>query len=141
MYAPELPLAIVEAKGTEKSMHAGLQQAMEYAEALDVPFAYSTNGKGFVEHDFITGKECTFSMDEFPAPEELWARYRKGKALEGEYPELVMSAPITKSMVEILHVTTNVLQSIERLKLSPGAKIVSYLLWLQGRARPTPRSR
>ncbi|WP_449314742.1 EcoAI/FtnUII family type I restriction enzme subunit R [Rubneribacter sp.] len=96
MYAPELPLAIVEAKGTEKSMHAGLQQAMEYAEALDVPFAYSTNGKGFVEHDFITGKECTFSMDEFPAPEELWARYRKGKALEGEYPELVMSAPYYK---------------------------------------------
>ena len=57
MYAPEIPLAIVEAKDTQHTVGAGLQQAMGYASSLDVPFAYSTNGKGFVEHDFTTGKE------------------------------------------------------------------------------------
>lgn len=92
-YAPELPLAIVEAKDTEHTVAAGLQQAMGYAETLDVPFAYSTNGKGFIEHDFTTGKERSLSMDEFPAPEELWRRYRAARNLVGEYPEQVITTP------------------------------------------------
>lgn len=93
MYAPELPLAVVEAKDTEHTVGAGLQQAMGYAEALDIPFAYSTNGKGFIEHDFATGKERSLGMDEFPTPEELWHRYRAGRGLEGEYPEQVITTP------------------------------------------------
>ena len=93
MYAPELPLAIVEAKDTEHTVGAGLQQAMGYAEALDIPFAYSTNGRGFIEHDFTTGKERSLGMDEFPTPEELWHRYRAGRDLEGEYPEQVITTP------------------------------------------------
>lgn len=93
MYAPELPLAVVEAKDTEHTVGAGLQQAMGYAEALDIPFAYSTNGKGFIEHDFTTGKERSLGMDEFPTPEELWHRYRAGRGLEGEYPEQVITTP------------------------------------------------
>lgn len=91
MHSADLPIAIVEAKDTEHSVGAGLQQAMGYAESLDVPFAYSTNGKGFIEHDFSTGKERSFGMDEFPTPDELWHRYRVARGLEGEYPEIVMS--------------------------------------------------
>ena len=58
-----------------------MQQAMNYAKILDIPFAYSTNGKAFLEHDFLTGKEREISMDEFPSPEELWNRYKIGKNL------------------------------------------------------------
>lgn len=90
MYSSDLPIAIVEAKDTEHSVGAGLQQAMGYAESLDVPFAYSTNGKGFIERDFSTGKERSFGMDEFPTPDELWHRYRVARGLEGLYPEVVM---------------------------------------------------
>ena len=72
------PLAIVEAKDANHSVSHGLQQAMTYAQMLDVKFAYSSNGEGFAEHDFLTGKERTFAMDEFPTKEELIARYKSG---------------------------------------------------------------
>ena len=71
------PLAIVEAKDANHSVSHGLQQAMTYAQMLDVKFAYSSNGEGFAEHDFLTGKERTFAMDEFPTKEELIERYKK----------------------------------------------------------------
>lgn len=93
MYAPNLPLAVVEAKDTEHTTGAGLQQAMGYAMALDVPFAYSTNGKGFVEHDFLTGRERTLGMDEFPAPEELWHRWSEAHGLDTPYCQEIVTAP------------------------------------------------
>ena len=93
LYAPEIPLAIVEAKDAQHTVGAGLQQAMGYAASLDVPFAYSTNGKGFVEHDFTTGKERSFGMDEFPTPEELWHRYSVAKGLETPYSQEIVTAP------------------------------------------------
>ena len=68
------PIAVVEAKDNKHSISFGLQQAMTYAQMLDLPFAYSSNGDGFAEHDFITGKERQFGMDEFPTEEELLAR-------------------------------------------------------------------
>jgi len=68
------PIAVVEAKDNKHSVSFGLQQAMTYAQMLDLPFAYSSNGDGFAEHDFITGKERQFGMDEFPTEEELLAR-------------------------------------------------------------------
>lgn len=71
----ETPLAIVEAKSSELSIGAGLMQAIEYATILDIPFAYSTNGKGFVERDILAGTERNLSMDEFPTQDELWQRY------------------------------------------------------------------
>lgn len=71
------PLAIVEAKDANHSASHGLQQAMTYAQMLDVKFAYSSNGEGFAEHDFLTGKERTFAMDEFPTKEELIERYKR----------------------------------------------------------------
>ena len=72
------PIAIVEAKDNSHSVSHGLQQAMEYAQMLDVPFAYSSNGDGFCEHDFLTGQERQLALDEFPSPDELIARFRRG---------------------------------------------------------------
>ncbi len=71
------PIAIVEAKDNKHSISHGLQQAMTYAQMLDVPFAYSSNGDGFYEHDFLTGQERQLTLDEFPSPDELIARYHK----------------------------------------------------------------
>jgi len=71
------PIAIVEAKDNNHTVSHGLQQAMTYALMQDIPFAYSSNGDGFQEHDFLTGKERTLSLDEFPTPEELTARWEK----------------------------------------------------------------
>ena len=71
------PIAIIEAKDTKHTVSYGLQQAMEYAKMLDVKFAFSSNGEGFAEHDFLTGKERFFGMDEFPTREELIERYKK----------------------------------------------------------------
>ena len=71
------PIAVVEAKDNNHSVSHGLQQAMDYAQMLDIPFAYSSNGDGFVEHDFLTGKEREFGLDEFPTEQELIARYQQ----------------------------------------------------------------
>ena len=68
------PIAVVEAKDNNHSVSYGLQQAMTYAQMLDLPFAYSSNGDGFAEHDFLTGTEREFGMDEFPTEAELLAR-------------------------------------------------------------------
>ena len=74
-YKPNLPLAIIEAKDNNHPIGAGLQQAIEYAEALDVKFVYASNGDGFVEQDLITGDIRNLSLDEFPSPDELYHRY------------------------------------------------------------------
>ncbi|MBE6938810.1 MAG: DEAD/DEAH box helicase [Ruminococcaceae bacterium] len=74
--SPNNPIAIIEAKDNNHSVTYGLQQAMTYAQMLDLPFAYSSNGDGFAEHDFLTGMERQFGLDEFPTEEELIARYK-----------------------------------------------------------------
>lgn len=71
------PIAVVEAKKNTLTISYGLQQAIEYAQKLDVPFAYSSNGDGFIEHDFLTGEERSFSLDEFPTEQELIDRYKR----------------------------------------------------------------
>ena len=75
------PIAVVEAKDNTHSVSYGLQQAMTYARMLDVPFAYSSNGDGFVEHDFLTGQEREFGLNEFPTEQELVARYKQESGL------------------------------------------------------------
>lgn len=72
------PIAIVEAKDNRHSVSSGLQQAMEYAQMIRVPFAYSSNGDTFMEHDFLTGTENQIALESFPSPAELWMRYRNG---------------------------------------------------------------
>ena len=71
------PIAIIEAKDNKHSISHGLQQAMAYAKMLDLPFAYSSNGDGFAEHDFVTGKERQFKLDEFPTEVELITRFKE----------------------------------------------------------------
>lgn len=71
------PIAIIEAKDNTHSISHGLQQAMTYAKMLDLPFAYSSNGDGFAEHDFLTGKERQLKMDEFPTEVELVSRFKE----------------------------------------------------------------
>lgn len=74
-YNRATPIAIVEAKDANHTVAHGLQQAKEYAQMMDVPFAFSSNGMGYQEYDFLTGKERSFSMDQFPTKEELYARF------------------------------------------------------------------
>ena len=75
------PIAVVEAKDNHHQVSAGLQQAMDYAKMLDLPFAFSSNGDGFAEHDFLTGAERQFGMDEFPTKAELIDRYKRESGL------------------------------------------------------------
>lgn len=90
------PIAIVEAKDNNHTVSHGLQQAMTYAQMLDIPFAFSSNGDGFAEHDFLTGLERQFGMDEFPTEDELIARYKtesnNGQGLSPE-EETVIAQP------------------------------------------------
>ena len=73
-YKPGIPIAVIEAKDNNYTVGAGMQQALEYAEILDVPFAYSSNGDAFLEHD-RTGTsaavESEIALNDFPSPEDL----------------------------------------------------------------------
>ena len=86
------PIAIVEAKDNNHNVSFGLQQAMTYAKMLDVPFAYSSNGDAFYEHDFLTGKEREIPLSEFPSPEELITRYQNSKNL-GDNEKRIIAQP------------------------------------------------
>lgn len=77
LYAEDnYPIAVVEAKDRKHAARDGIQQAIDYAKELDLPFAYASNGEQFVERNMKTGEERTFSMDEFPTPLSLRERYR-----------------------------------------------------------------
>jgi type I restriction enzyme R subunit len=93
-----LPIAVIEAKDNKHTIASGMQQALGYADCLDVPFVFSSNGDGFQFHD-RTGlgddTESTLGMDAFPSPEFLWERYRKWKGLE--------DAPIPEVVTEPYH--------------------------------------
>ncbi|MFW6029595.1 MAG: EcoAI/FtnUII family type I restriction enzme subunit R [Halanaerobiales bacterium] len=88
-YKANIPLAVVEAKNNKHSIGSGMQQALEYADNLDIPFVYSSNGDGFLEHDKTTGKEKELSLSEFPSPEKLWERYRAYKGYTEKEEEIV----------------------------------------------------
>jgi type I restriction enzyme R subunit len=75
-------IAVVEAKTSYKNPADGLQQAKEYAEMLGLKFAYSTNGHGIVEHDYLTGKDKDLEI--FPSPEELWDRIRRAESISDD---------------------------------------------------------
>ena len=91
-YKPNFPLAIIEAKDNNHPVGAGLQQAIEYAEALDVKYVYASNGDGFVEQDLITGDIRNLSLDEFPSPDELYHRYLS-ESKKSDVEEKVMLEP------------------------------------------------
>ena len=90
-YKPNIPVAVIEAKGNSHSIGDGMQQALEYAQMLDVPFVYSSNGDGFLEHDRTVkdGKvERELSMDEFPSPDNLWQRYKEKNNLTDQHEHI-----------------------------------------------------
>ncbi|HEY9707087.1 MAG TPA: DEAD/DEAH box helicase family protein, partial [Oculatellaceae cyanobacterium] len=91
-YKPNSPIAVIEAKDNNHSIGSGMQQALGYAEMLDVPFVYSTNGDAFLEHDRTRTEgqiERELPLDEFPSPEELWQRYCVWKGIGEEEKSVV----------------------------------------------------
>ena len=94
-YKPNIPIALIEAKDNTHATGDGMQQGLDYAETLNIPFVFSSNGDGFVFHD-RTGagaeRETTLGLDVFPPPGDLWARYR---AWPGLMPRPSLSAAST----------------------------------------------
>ena len=90
---PNIPIALIEAKDNTHAIGDGMQQGLEYAATLDIPFVFSSNGDGFLFHD-RTGasaeRETILGLDAFPSPGELWARYRGWKGLTPEVESLVL---------------------------------------------------
>lgn len=80
-YKNNLPLAIIEAKDNNHSVGAGLQQAIDYAKHLDIPYVYSSNGDGFVEQNLLTGEVKEISLDDFPSPDRLYQRFKQDKGI------------------------------------------------------------
>ena len=92
-YKPNIPIAIIEAKDNNHSVGDGMQQALDYAATLNIPFVFSSNGDGFVFHDrtgLSTEKEANLSLDQFPTPAELWDKYRKWKGLTADEEQIVL---------------------------------------------------
>lgn len=89
-YKPNLPLAIIEAKDNNHPVGAGLQQAIEYAETLDIKYVYASNGDGFVEQNLITGEVRNLSLDEFPSPEELYRKYKVDMGISDDAEKVVL---------------------------------------------------
>ena len=92
-YKPNIPIALIEAKDNTHATGDGMQQGLDYAETLRIPFVFSSNGDGFVFHD-RTGaaaeRETTLGLDAFPPPGELWERYRAWKGLTPESESIVL---------------------------------------------------
>ena len=83
-FKPNIPLAVIEAKNNSHSVGDGMQQALDYAETLNVPFAFSSNGDGFVFHDRTVtsmARETNLALHEFPSPTNLWNRYKSWKGI------------------------------------------------------------
>src|SRR3989344_1065762 len=124
-----LPLAIIEVKDNKHPVGAGMQQALEYAEALDIPFVYSGNGDAFLEHDRLTKIEpieSEFPLNEFPSPDALYSRYVKTKGLVAEqekvisqdyYQEIDGKSPRYFQQVAINRATEEIVKGKNRLLL------------------------
>lgn len=93
-YKNNIPIAVVEAKDNNHSVGAGMQQAIEYAETLDIPFVFTSNGDAFVFHDRtidLGKKESELSLDNFPSPQTLWDKYKQFKHIEDAETEAVFT--------------------------------------------------
>ena len=86
------PIAVVEAKKASMSTSEGLDQAISYAQLLDLPFAYASSGSEFIERNLVTGKDRTFAMEEFPSPEKLWDMYCEAKNFKSESKQSLSDA-------------------------------------------------
>lgn len=92
-YEPNIPIALIEAKDNTHALGDGMQQALEYAGTLDIPFVFSSNGDGFLFHD-RTGQsselEAELALDAFPTPEQLWTKFSAAKGLEPDQEKLYL---------------------------------------------------
>jgi len=91
-YKPNIPIAVLEAKDNNHTVSAGIQQALGYAKPLDVPFAFSSNGDGFLFHDktVTSGNiEKELALDAFPSPEQLWQKYKAYKGISDDLDPIV----------------------------------------------------
>ncbi len=88
-HRPNIPLAIVEAKDNKHNLGDGMQQGIDYAKILDIPFVYSSNGDGFLEHDMKQGTEREIPLEAFPSPEELWHRFTSASNYTPEQEALI----------------------------------------------------
>lgn len=91
-YKPNIPIAVLEAKDNNHSVGAGIQQALGYADSLQVPFIFSSNGDGFLFHDktAVSGPiESEIAIDAFPSPDELWKKYKLFKGIADEIDDIV----------------------------------------------------
>lgn len=93
-YKPNIPIAIIEAKDNNHSVRAGIQQGLDYASILDIPCVFSSNGDGFLFHDRTATDgniEKEIGLNEFPTPDELWARYKQYKGITTPDAEKIAS--------------------------------------------------
>ncbi|MCD6367009.1 MAG: DEAD/DEAH box helicase family protein [Bacteroidales bacterium] len=91
-YKPNIPVAVIEAKDNNHSIGSGMQQALEYAEILDIPVAFSSNGDGFLQHDrsgYSEKIERELPLENFPTPSELWQQYKEFKGIETSEQERI----------------------------------------------------
>jgi type I restriction enzyme R subunit len=91
-YKPNIPLAVIEAKDNNHSVHSGIQQALGYADTLDVPFVFSSNGDAFLFHDKTVKSgpvETELPLTAFPSPEQLWQKYKVFKEIADEVEPVV----------------------------------------------------
>ena len=122
---PNIPIAVIEAKDNNHTVGDGMQQAPDYAETLHIPFAFSSNGDGFVFHDRTGGStppEVDLPLNAFPSPDDLWDRYRTWKWLRRR-------------------ATTRSTPSTRPSRPSPRGRTASCWSWPRARARRKPRSR
>src|SRR5712664_2160768 len=142
-YRRDFPIAVVEAKTVYNNPGDGLQQAKEYAQILGLKFAYAPNGKGIVEHDFLTG--CDNDLDGFPSAEELWSRLRKAEAIDEKAAERLLTpyyhlsgkSPRYYQEIAIKRAVQSVLQGKQRVLLTlatgTGKTVIAfqvcYKLW------------
>lgn len=136
-YTRDFLIGVVEAKAAYKSATGGLQQAKDYAEVLGLKFAYSTNGHGIVEFDFLTGLER--NLETFPTPKELWNRLRAGENLRDDraaeqlltpYNHLSGKSPRYYQEIAINRTVQSILQSKRRILLTmatgTGKTVVAF---------------
>ncbi len=89
-YKSNIPLAVIEAKDNNHSIGAGLQQAIDYANHLDVPYVYASNGDAFVEQNLITGEVKEVGLEDFPSPEELYKKFKRDKSITSTEEKVMM---------------------------------------------------
>ncbi|MDQ0658581.1 type I site-specific restriction endonuclease [Paenibacillus sp. W2I17] len=139
-YKTNIPIAIIEAKDNKHSLGSGMQQGLNYGEILDIPFVYSSNGDGFLEHDRTAQSgmvEQEISLSQFPSPEDLWNRYKQFKGIDQKAEETITQDYYfdqgSKSPRYYQRIAIN-----RTIEASQKDKIVFYLSWQRGLVKHIP---